>query len=171
MIDFNRMNEIFELFNSALKDEEIEFEIYLFGSGLGMYYLKEEYRYSYDFDFMSKDDIKSKPVLNLMHQLGISDMGGIMMVPELEDIIITKTLSFSNLIVHIPSIENFALSKLLSDRGKDYYDLEKYPILDNCDLKKLRDILEENLDYYVFKDNPRHNFHRFDELLEIRGLK
>ena len=97
-------------------------------------------------------------------------MGGIMLVPELADIEIVDRVEYQYLTVLIPSIENFALSKLFSSRPKDYNDLENYPILDMCDVEKLKEMLEEYLPYFVFADNPNYNFNNLDDLLNKRGL-
>ena len=121
-------------------------------------------------DYTAEKQIHSEAVKNRLDILEIHDMGGIMMVPELEDLKIVNEINYSNLTVKIPSIENFTLSKLLSNRQKDYDDLKNYPILDNCDIKELKEMLDEYLPYFVFGDNPSYNFNFLDDLLEERGL-
>lgn len=157
-------------FNKILKDYNAHYGIYLFGASLGIYHLKNDYRFSNDLDYTAEKQIHSEAVKNLLDILEIHDMGGIMMVPELEDLKIVNEINYSNLTVKIPSIENFALSKLLSNRQKDYDDLKNYPILDNCDIKELKEMLDEYLPYFVFGDNPSYNFNFLDDLLEERGL-
>ena len=157
-------------FNNILKQYNLTYEIYLFGASLGAYHLKDEYRFSHDLDYTSKTQIQNDKVQEILNSLEIRDMGGIMMVPELEDLKIVNEINYSNLTVKIPSIENFALSKLLSNRQKDYDDLKKYPILDNCNIEELKEMLDEYLLYFVFGDNPSYNFNFLDDLLEERRL-
>lgn len=157
-------------FNNILKQYNLKYEIYLFGASLGAYHLKDEYRFSHDLDYTSKTQIQSDKVQEILNSLEIRDMGGVMMVPELEELKVVNEINYSNLTVKIPSIENFALSKFLSDRQKDYDDLKKYPILDNCNIKELKEMLDEYLPYFIFGDNPSYNFNFLDDLLEERGL-
>lgn len=157
-------------FNEILKQYNLTYEIYLFGANLGAYHLKDKYRFSHDLDYTSKTQIQCDKVQEILNSLEIRDMGSIMMVPELEDLKIVNEINYSNLTVKIPSIENFALSKLLSNRQKDYDDLKNYPILDNCNIKELKERLDEYLPYFVFGDSPSYNFNFLDDLLEDRNL-
>ena len=125
---------------------------------------------SNDLDYMSQGEIDDENIKFILDTLEIHDMGGIMLVPELADIEIVNSLEYQYLKVLIPSIENFALSKLLSDRAKDYNDLEKYPILDACNIQKLKGMLDEYLPYFIFANNPNYNFNYLDELLKERNL-
>ena len=142
----------------------------MFGASLGAYHLKDEYRSSHDLDYTSKMQIQNGMVQEILNSLEIRDMGGIMTVPELENLKIVNEINYSNLTVKIPSIENFALSKLLSDRQKDYDDLKNYPILDNCNIKELKEILDEYLPYFIFGDKPSYNFNFLNDLLDEREL-
>lgn len=89
---------------------------------------------SLDVDFQSNDEINSQEIKDFMNLLNIHEIGGLMNVPPLDELVIVDELTFGSLTVKIPSIENFALSKLLSNRPKDYNDLKSYPILDSCDI-------------------------------------
>ena len=170
MSEYDRLLSKIDAFNDVLKEQKSHYTIYLFGSGLGIYHLKEDYRATQDLDYMSKEQISNQDTTMLLDMMDIHDMGGIMMVPELEDLKIVNEINYSNLTVKIPSIENFALSKLLSNRQKDYDDLKNYPILDNCNIKELKEMLDEYLPYFVFDDNPSYNFNFLDDLLEEREL-
>lgn len=148
----------------------MHYTIYLFGAGLGIYHLQEDYRMSNDLDYMSQETINDEDTWMILSGLEINDMGGVMLVPELEEIEIVNEIKYSNLTILIPSIENFALSKLLSNRPKDYNDLENYPILDHCNLNKLNEMLTEYLPYFIFNDNPSYNFNYLDDLIQARNL-
>lgn len=169
--DKAEMLKVLKVLGNKLKSNGIRYEIYLFGSCLGMYLLDKKYRMSLDVDYQSKDEINSEEIKDYMNLLNIHEIGGIMNVPPLEELVIVDEFVYGYLTVKIPSIENFALSKLLSDRQKDYNDLKSYPILDSCDINKLKGMLNEYLEYFVFKDNPNYNFNFLEELLEERNLK
>ena len=170
MENIDKLKIKLKTFNDVLEKRKMYYTIYLFGAGLGIYHLKEEYRMSNDLDYMSQTQINDEDTRYILDALEINDMGGIMMVPELSEIEIVEEIKYTYLTVLIPSIENFALSKLLSNRIKDYNDLANYPILDKCDISKLRDMLEEYLPYYVFNDKPDYNFNFLNDLLTERQL-
>ncbi|UTY38049.1 DUF6036 family nucleotidyltransferase [Allocoprobacillus halotolerans] len=123
---------------------------------------------SLDVDFQSNDEINSQEIKDFMNLLNIHEIGGVMNVPPLDELVIVDELTFGSLTVKIPSIENFALSKLLSNRPKDYNDLKSYPILDSCDIGKLRKLVDEYVKYTVFENNPNYNY--LDDLLKERNL-
>ena len=148
MSEYDRLLSKIDAFNDVLRERKSHYTIYLFGSGLGIYHLKEDYRATQDLDYMSKEQISNQDTTMLLDMMDIHDMGGIMMVPELEDLKIVNEINYSNLTVKIPSIENFALSKLLSNRQKDYDDLKNYPILDNCNIKELKE--SDTIEYYKY---------------------
>lgn len=58
----------------------------------------------------------------------------------------------------------------MTDRGKDEEDLKTYPILDNCDLKLLREKIEEYKGDLTNPNNFNNNYHNFDEYLKYRNL-
>lgn len=169
--DKTKMLKTLKILGNKLQNSGIDYEIYLFGSCLGMYLLDKKYRMSLDVDFQSKDTISSTEIKDFMELLNVHEIGGIMNIPPLDELEIIDEFTFGSLTVKIPSIENFALSKLLSDRPKDYNDLKSYPILDSCNIDQLRKLLDEYLDYFPFRDNPNYNFNYFNELLLERKLK
>lgn len=132
--DKKEMLKTLKILGNKLQSSGIDYEIYLFGSCLGMYLLDKKYRMSLDVDFQSNDEINSQEIKDFMNLLNIHEIGGLMNVPPLDELVIVDELTFGSLTVKIPSIENFALSKLLSNRPKDYNDLKSYPILDSCDI-------------------------------------
>lgn len=170
MIDKEKMLRKFNIISKALAKKNIKFNLYLFGSGLGMYHLNKDYRVSNDTDFQTDTILLDDEIKKIMDDISLHEIGGIMDIPPLEELEIVEKLDYGNLTVYIPSIENFALSKLLSNRRKDYDDLANYPILDNCNIKKLQGMLDEYLPYFPFNDNPSYNFNFFDDLLEERKL-
>lgn len=171
VIDKKRMLKRLEVLDDYLKEFGVSYQIYLFGSCLGMYHLEQDYRKSLDIDFQSKQNLLNKEIKNIMSDMEIHEIGGIMDIPPLEELEIVEKIDYGNLTVFIPSIENFALSKLLSNRRKDYDDLANYPILDKCNLSKLKHMLDEYLPYFPFNENLFYNFNYFEDLLENRNLK
>lgn len=156
--------------NDYFSKRNFSYQIYLFGSCLGIYHLDKDFRKSLDIDYQSSTSIFDERIRSVMNDLEIHEIGGIMDIPPLDEIEIVETLKFGSLTVYIPSIENFALSKLLSNRLKDYTDLRDYPILDKCNLIKLKDMLDDYLDYFIFADKKDYNFNFFDDLLKERNL-
>lgn len=78
------------------------------------------------------------------------------------------SVQFSHLKIFLPAIEMIALSKLMSNRGKDLADLMETPNLNQCNLVKLK----ENVDYcktYLF-NTREFNFLEWDNILAARGL-
>lgn len=168
--DKKEMLKTLKILGNKLQSSGIDYEIYLFGSCLGMYLLDKKYRMSLDVDFQSNDEINSQEIKDFMNLLNIHEIGGLMNVPPLDELVIVDELTFGSLTVKIPSIENFALSKLLSNRPKDYNDLKSYPILDSCDIWKLRELVDKYVKYTVFENNPNYNFNYLDDLLKERNL-
>lgn len=171
MNNYEKLLTKFEAFNDILETKKIHYTIYLFGAGLGIYHLKEDYRMSNDLDYTSRYTITDREILEELDMFEIHDMGGIMQVPEISDFKIIDTIEYTYLTVCIPSIEDFAISKLLSCRPKDYNDLISYPILDLCNIEVLRELLAEYVQYLHDADNPNYNFKVFDTILELRKLK
>lgn len=149
------------------------FEIYLFGSGLGMYHMERNYRVSADIDFQSNSTVNSTELMDYLDMLDIHEIGGIIGIPPLDEVDVAEKLEYGNgsLIVYIPSIEDFALTKLLSDRIKDADDLKKYPILENCDIAKPKDMLNDYIKYIPFENTSGYNFNFLDEFLASRGIE
>lgn len=77
-------------------------------------------------------------------------------------------IPFESLVIFLPNIEMLALSKLVSKRGKSLEDLKTKPIVEKCDLIKLKAWVKEAESYYF--NTLEFNFHEWDDILNARGL-
>ena len=157
---FNKINDELKKFNKTAK-------IVLIGGQLGIYHLgEEEYRKTYDIDVIHKYD--DKDFIKLLDQFGIEQVG-VMQLPPYEDLTDENNceiISYSNLDVYIPDLELFAISKLMTTRGKDLDDLEYTNLLKFCDKDKLNQLVEEYLSYSLDSDHPDINVKQLERLLE-----
>lgn len=161
------VNEIFNLINEELKSLSKTAQIVLIGGQLGVYHLgEEEYRKTHDIDVIHKYD--DKYFIELLSQYGIEQVG-VMQLPSYEDLTDENNceeLNYSNLKVLIPDIEMFAVSKLMTTRGKDLNDLESTNLLKFCDKKRLIKLIDEYKRYSIDKDHSDINIKQFERLLE-----
>lgn len=161
------INEIFKFINDDLKKQNKTAKIVLIGGQLGVYHLgEEEYRKTHDIDVIHKYD--DKDFIELLSQYGIEQVG-VMQLPPYEDLTDENNceiISYSNLDVYIPDLELFAISKLMTTRGKDLDDLEYTNLLKFCDKDKLNQLVEEYLSYSLDSDHPDINVKQLERLLE-----
>lgn len=161
------VNEMFNLINEELKSLSKTAQIVLIGGQLGVYHLGEkEYRKTYDIDVIHKYD--DKDFIELLSQYGIEQVG-VMQLPPYEDLTDENNceeLNYSNLKVLIPDIEMFAVSKLMTTRGKDLNDLESTNLLKFCDRERLIKLIDDYKRYSIDKDHPDINIKQFERLLE-----
>lgn len=161
------VNEIFNLINEELKSLSKTAQIVLIGGQLGVYHLGEkEYRKTYDIDVIHKYD--DKDFIELLSQYGIEQVG-VMQLPPYEDLTDENNceeLNYSNLKVLIPDIEMFAVSKLMTTRGKDLNDLESTNLLKFCDRERLIKLIDDYKRYSIDKDHPDINIKQLERLLE-----
>lgn len=161
------VNEMFNLINEELKSLSKTAQIVLIGGQLGVYHLGEkEYRKTYDIDVIHKYD--DKDFIELLSQYGIEQVG-VMQLPPYEDLTDENNceeLNYSNLKVLIPDIEMFAVSKLMTTRGKDLNDLESTNLLKFCDRERLIKLIDDYKRYSIDKDHPDINIKKFERLLE-----
>lgn len=153
--------------NEELKDSCKNAKIVLIGGQLGVYHLGEEnYRKTHDIDVMHKYD--DSDFIELLSKYGIEQVG-IMQLPPYEDLTDENNceiISYSNLDVYIPDLELFAISKLMTTRGKDLDDLECTSLLKFCDKNKLNRLAEEYINYSLDRDHPDLNIKQLKRLLE-----
>lgn len=162
--------EIFKEINKELYKIGAYAEIALFGGQLGLYHLGEsDYRMTMDIDVML-GNIEDK-ALKILNDYGVHSIGGVMEIPPIEEVTMKEVLEYSNLKVYIPDIEMFALSKIMTTRPKDYYDLKDTKILDYCDLNRLKELIDYYQDDLLWKENPNNNYLSFDDFLKKRNLK
>lgn len=163
----NDVNEIFNLINEELKSLSKTAQLVLIGGQLGVYHLgEEEYRKTHDIDVIHKYD--DKDFIELLSQYGIEQVG-VMQLPPYEDLTDEnncEVISYSNLKVLIPDIEMFAVSKLMTTRGKDLNDLESTNLLKFCDKKRLIKLIDEYKRYSIDKDHSDINVKQLERLLE-----
>lgn len=160
-------------------EEETYLSIAIFGgASLIMHLGDENFRSTMDIDYKI-DSVSSQDKLDKIKR----DMPGAFeelgMFPQFPDHQMYKENGkeyhtwdgnvFTNLKIFLPSIEMIALSKLMSDRGKDLEDLMKTPIMNNCDLGKLKEYVIECKTYLI--NTRQFNFHEWDDILLARGLK
>lgn len=161
----------YEILNEALKNRSIKgVELIIIGGELGRTLLGEErYRATIDIDYMSDQDL-SKETIDIINDVGLDNVN-VLDAPPPEDFEKAYTVRFSNLTVYYPSIEDFALTKLMTKRARDDEDLIKYPILDNCDIQDLKNRINEYKTYMFTVNNPEYNFHNLDEYLKQRNIE
>lgn len=87
-------------------------------------------------------------------------------VPPLEEMEFSDKLEFSNLIVKIPTIEFYAITKIFSDRQKDEDDLIHQKIIESCDPKKLSTLIKLYKGDILNPDNMNYNFHTMKDFLK-----
>lgn len=163
--------ERYEILNEELQEEGIDgLEFIVIGGEAGKAILGEdEFRKTIDIDFYA-EYLPSPLALTILEDLGF-EVVGVLEAPPPEEMTHAYTHKLSNITLHYPSVEYFALSKLMTQRGKDEEDLKEYPILDKCDLNFLRDKIEEYKVELLNPSNFNYNFHNFEEYLKYRKLK
>lgn len=161
-----RIDYTFNQINNELKKSNKIAQIVLIGGQLGVYHLgEEEYRKTHDIDVIHKYD--DKDFIELLSQYGIEQVG-VMQLPPYEDLTDEnncEVISYSNLKVLIPDIEMFAVSKLMTTRGKDLNDLESTNLLKFCDRERLIKLIDDYKRYSIDKDHSDINFKKLEQLL------
>lgn len=169
-LDYNTLETLDEL-NEDLKLQNLKLSIVIIGGTLGVYHLGKQYRSTMDIDVLINNK-EEEGHLKLLRKHGL-DIPYVIEVPPQEEVAIQERtddiIHLSNLIVFLPKIEILALYKLMTIRGKDFEDLQNYPILDKCNIEELQHMIDDYKNY-LFNDHPDYNYKRFDELLETRNL-
>lgn len=160
------------------KREKTIMEIAIFGGAALLIHLgNENFRGTRDIDFRLESDTPEEKLKVIMEAAPrvFQRLGAF---PEWPDSELYREhvqryykmdgIPFENLIVFLPNIEMLALSKLISERGKDLEDLMTRPIMEKCDLVKLKKWVEEDESYYY--NTSEFNFHEWDDRLIARGL-
>lgn len=160
MGNLERLNIVCEEINEKLVSKNVSAEVILIGGVLGKC-LIDNFRYSFDIDFMLKEVSNYQTFDDIIDDFGI-DLVTVVEVPPIEEMEFKETLEFSNFKVHIPTIEYFAITKLFSDRTKDESDLLGQEILKHCDMKKLDKMVELYKGDINNPDNMNYNFHNFE---------
>lgn len=126
-----------------------------------------------DVNLLHSNDENS--LINLLNEMNIDIVGGVMEVPPPEDFKDFNELhklntNFSAIQVYVPSPELLACSKLFSKREKDLKDLRDYDILKLCDKDKLLAMIEEYKDYMLNPNDKFVNVHELFQLLDEKGI-
>jgi hypothetical protein len=160
------------------QDEKINLDIAIFGGSSLLLHLGDDlFRSTRDIDYTIdafSSEEKLKKIMDMMPGY-FHNLGG---HPEFPDKELYKDngieyqewegIQFKNLKFFLPSIEMIALSKLMSKREKDLEDLKNTPIINECDLIKLKEFIDD-CETYLF-NTVEYNFHEWDDILMIRGL-
>ena len=169
-LDYNTLETLAEL-NEDLQKLNLKLSIIIIGGTLAVYHLGKQYRATLDIDVLINNKEENK-YLNLLRKHGL-DIPYVIEVPPQEEVAIKERtddiITYSNLTVCLPKIEILALYKLMTIRGKDFEDLEKYPILDKCNMGELKEMIDDYKNY-LLNDHPDYNYKRLDELLKTRNL-
>jgi len=155
------------------KKEDIYAELIIFG-GAGILLLLEKlgttFRSTRDIDVNLLSTNNKDALVVILHEVGIDIVSGVIEVPPVEDFNTNGSkyeleVDFSAIRVFVPTFELLAISKIFSTREKDLVDLKEFPILENCDLNKLTDMITEYKNYVLNPDNPDLNLHQLVDIL------
>ena len=72
MKNIDRLKSKLEIFDEILSERRMHYTVYLFGAGLGIYHLQEDYRMSSDVDYMSQDEIDDED-FHAIHVFSLND--------------------------------------------------------------------------------------------------
>lgn len=167
--DVDFLTIILEELNAEMAENNVYADVILIGGLLGKYLLKGEFRETIDIDFMVKEVVNDSSFRKVLAKFYIDEVT-VIEIPPPEEIKFAETLRFSNLNVHIPTIEYFALSKLFSTRQKDEEDLKETGILKHSNIPELVNMIDDYKDYVLNPNNKDYNFHNFDDYLQIHGI-
>lgn len=76
-----------------------------------------------------------------------TNVGSVMVIPDLQDVSVEELKGFANLSVYVLSVEDLALAKLFTERLKDEQDLLEYLLPSVYDFEGLRQRIEEYMPY------------------------
>lgn len=161
------LTERLELLNEQMKQQDIYSEVYLIGGFAGRVLLSD-FRSTFDIDFIL-EEINDNQKLDIFNDLmAENNIEGVTVVevPPLEEMEFSDKLEFSNLIVKIPTIEFYAITKIFSDRQKDEDDLIHQKIIESCDPKKLSTLIKLYKGDILNPDNMNYNFHTMKDFLK-----
>jgi len=69
MKNIDRLKSKLEIFDEILSERRMHYTVYLFGAGLGIYHLHEDYRMSSDLDYMSQDEIDDEDLKMMLESV------------------------------------------------------------------------------------------------------
>ncbi|ATF25036.1 hypothetical protein CNY62_00835 [Brochothrix thermosphacta] len=159
----------FEVLNETLQEKDWNISLVLIGGQLGAYLLSD-FRSTFDVDVLIKDiprDANRKEVEQALYQSNLESVT-VVEIPPVEEIEFKNedTIKYSNLTVYIPTIEYFALTKIFSARDKDEADLKEEGILQECNIEKLLELIDEYKKDVLNPNNMNYNFNSLEKLFE-----
>jgi|SRR5690625_405061 len=136
------------------------------------------------FDFRPTRDIdvnvvkseKEYEFMNILKEVGLDIVGGIMEVPPPEDLKCRENLyllehDFKSIKVFVPSIELLVCCKLFTKRPKDLIDLEESDMLNKCNIEKLMPMIKEYEENLLNQNDPFINIRELDRLFKEKGIQ
>ncbi|OJG56266.1 hypothetical protein RV07_GL004408 [Enterococcus malodoratus] len=160
------------MLNEQMKQQDIYSEVYLIGGFAGRILLTE-FRSTFDIDFIL-EEINDNQKLSIFNDLmAENNIEGVTVVevPPLEEMEFSSKLEYSNLVVKIPTIEFYAITKIFSDRQKDEDDLVHQKIIAACDPEKLSQLIKLYKGDILNPDNANYNFHTLKDYLKKYNIE
>lgn len=160
-------------------EEDVKLSIALFGGASLILHLGDnQFRGTRDIDYRTEYVSSREKFIKIQDLMpGVfEELGGFPEFPDQElyqkngkEYYEWDGVQFSKIKIFLPSIEMIALSKLMSNREKDLEDLTDTPILNMCDLIKLKELIDDCATYLA--NTREYNFLEWSEILIARGLK
>ena len=177
---FRNADEIidrFELLDVLCTEENVRAEFVVLGASGILLYMDlqdRQFRSTRDIDVNLISSSNDKAIYELLKQLRIDLVGGVMDIPPMEDfnkdnLYKIDNTNFTSIDVYVPTIELLACAKIFTTRDKDLEDLMNSEIINACDKDKLLKMINEYKDYMLFPDNRDNNVHQLEEILKKRG--
>lgn len=161
---------ILEKVNKSLKQQNLHIECIMIGGAAGVFH-SDKMRPTLDIDIILQQYSTNEAIMEIFSEAFIEPVT-IMSVPDPDEMEFKETIHLSNIIVHIPDIYSYAITKLFTDRQKDEDDLKAFILPNIPDFQKLENLIEENkLDYVGNLNNPdlnANNISRYKEELKLK---
>lgn len=178
---FSKTDEIIdrlEILDILCHQQNVQAELVVLGASgilLCMELHEQTFRPTKDIDINLLSTSDKKKIQELLQQVKIDTVGGVMQLPPMEDfkgdeIFEIDGLDFEAIKIFVPSIELLACSKIFSTREKDLEDLKKTDILDTCDKEKLMEMVDEYKDHILNPNNFDLNVYELDNIFEEKGI-
>lgn len=133
-----------------------------------------DFRPTHDIDINILSTTNEKEIYQLLEQVQIDIVGGVMELPPMEDFRDGKEYEidagFTSIRVYVPSIELLACSKIFTRREKDLIDLKNSDILVLCNPNKLMEMVKEYKENMLNPHDPNSNIHELFDILKEKGI-
>ena len=152
----------FESVNEELSQKGITAECVLIGGSAGIF-LSDVVRPTMDIDVFLRTRDNYTDILEIFEDYFIEDVT-VASVPDPEEMTISNTYTWSNMIVRIPDFYSLAITKPFTNRAKDEEDLINYILPGIDDFDKLDELIRENkIDYVGNLNDPFLNVNQLEE--------